>query len=421
MVFAENEPIISAVSAEFMMYTWEQQDWPAFTWSKQSLAATLNQAHTAHGRLLGNMEALGFLQRGEANLRALTEDVIRSSAIEDESLDLHQVRSSIARRLGMDVAGLVPSSHHVDGVVQMMLDATVDFDEPLTKARLFAWHAALFPTGRSGMHKLIMGDWCGTPATSTEGAKHPCSAKQGALKTDANSLGTSFLEDWRDDHDGPIQVISGPHARLRVHYEAPPAACVPSEMQKFLTWFENSSELDPFVKAGLAHLWFVTIHPFEDGNGRIARAIADMSLARAADSSKRFYSMSAQILLERKQYYGQLESTQKSDVDVTQWLSWFLDCLVRSIGSARMTLKSVLQKAQFWQHFSQAQFNKRQVAILNRLLDGFDGNMTTSKWAKIAKCSQDTAHRDILALIEQGVMKKDTAGGRSTSYSLCDT
>ncbi len=368
------------------MYIWEQQDWPTFTWSNESLFSSLNHTHTEHARLLGNMETLGFLQRGEANLRALTEDVIRSSAIEDHSLDLHQVRSSIARRLGMDVAGLVPSSHHVDGVVEMMLDATVDFDAPLTEARLFAWHAALFPTGRSGMHKLEL---------------HP-----------------RIVGDWRDDNDGPIQVISGPHGRLRVHYEAPSAAYVPSEMQKFLTWFENSTELDPFIKAGLAHLWFVTIHPFEDGNGRIARAIADMSLARAEDSSKRFYSMSAQILLERKQYYSQLESTQKSDVDVTQWLAWFLDCLVHSIRSARTTLKSVLQKAQFWQHFSQAQFNKRQVVMLNRLLDGFDGKMTTSKWAKIAKCSQDTAHRDILALIEQGVMKKDRAGGRSTSYSL---
>ena len=363
------------------MYLWEKPEWPALTWDEMSLAQPLARVSREQGRLLGKMETLGFELRGEAHLRTLTEDVVKSSEIEGEQLEHDQVRSSIARRLGMDVGGLVPAGRNVEGVVEMMLDATGNYAQPLTEDRLFAWHAALFPTGRSGMSKIRAGA-------------------------------------WRDDINGPMQVVSGPIGKEKVHYEAPPATCLPDEMAKFLRWFETPKDTDPLLTAGLAHLWFVTIHPFDDGNGRIARAIADMVLARAENTGQRFYSLSAQIRHERNEYYRTLVATQKGGLDVTHWQAWFLDCMLHAIDGAQETLGAVLAKAQFWERFVKEPLNKRQVKVLNRLLDGFEGKLTTSKWAKLAKCSQDTAYRDILDLVERGALKKDPGGGRSTSYSL---
>jgi len=363
------------------MYLWEKPEWPAFTWDEKALPKLLAQASREQGRLLGKMEALGFDLRSEAHLSTLTEDVVKSSEIEGEKLERDQVRSSIARRLGMDVSGLVPADRNVEGVVEMMLDATGNYAEALTEDRLFAWHASLFPAGRSGMVKIRIGD-------------------------------------WRDDSTGPMQVVSGPVGKEKVHYEAPPAARLPGEMAKFINWFEEPKDTDLLLTAGLAHLWFVTIHPFDDGNGRIARAIADMALARSEKTGQRFYSMSAQIRRERNDYYSTLEQTQKGTLDVTHWQNWFLTCLLRAIDGAQETLGAVLSKAQFWERFAKEPLNERQIKVLNQLLDSFDGKLTTSKWAKIAKCSQDTAYRDILDLLERGALKKDLGGGRSTSYSL---
>lgn len=363
------------------MYLWEKPDWPAFTWDEKALTALLAQVSREQGRLLGKMEGLGFDLRNEAHLRTLTEDVLKSSEIEGEQLPADQVRSSIARRLGMDVAGLVPADRDVEGVVEMMLDATTNYVQPLTEERLFAWHASLFPTGRSGMHKIRVGT-------------------------------------WRDDSTGPMEVVSGAIGKEKVHYQAPPAERLPHEMAKFLEWFEQLKDTDPLLTAGLAHLWFVTIHPFDDGNGRIARAIADMALARSEKTGQRFYSMSAQIRLERKDYYNTLEQTQKGTLDVTNWQTWFLECLHRAIDGAQDTLGAVMFKAQFWERFAKEPLNERQIKVLNRLLDGFEGKLTTSKWAKLAKCSQDTAYRDILDLVDRGALQKDAGGGRSTSYSL---
>ena len=364
-----------------MTYIWESARWPAMHWDDQVLGRRLAQVSREQGRLLGKMEGLGFELRSEAHLRTLTEDIVKSSEIEGEVLPPDQVRSSIARRLGMDVGGLVAADRNVEGVVEMMLDATGNHAAPLTEGRLFAWHASLFPTGRSGMRKITVGA-------------------------------------WRDDSTGPMQVVSGPIGREKVHYEAPPAGRVPAEMKKFLAWLAQPGETDPLLAAGLAHLWFVTIHPFDDGNGRIARAIADMALARAEQTSQRFYSMSGQIRAERDAYYDILERTQKSDLDVTRWQGWFLDCLLRAIEGARGTLSVVLDKAKFWERFAKQPLNERQVKVLNRLLDGFEGKLTSSKWARLAGCSQDTAHRDIMDLVERGALQKDPGGGRSTSYSL---
>ena len=363
------------------MYLWEKPDWPAFSWEEKALTSLLAQVSREQGRLLGKMEGLGFDLRNEAHLRTLTEDVLKSSEIEGEKLERDQVRSSIARRLGMDVAGLVPADRDVEGVVEMMMDATGNYSQPLTEERLFAWHASLFPTGRSGMHKIRVGA-------------------------------------WRDDSTGPMEVVSGAIGKEKVHYVAPPAERLADEMAKFLEWFEGPKDTDPLLTAGLAHLWFVTIHPFDDGNGRIARAIADMALARSEKTGQRFYSMSAQIRLERKDYYNKLEATQKATLDVTRWQTWFLECLHRAIDGAQETLGAVLFKAQFWERFAKEPLNERQIKVLNRLLDGFEGKLTTSKWAKLAKCSQDTAYRDILDLVERGALQKDAGGGRSTSYSL---
>lgn len=363
------------------MYLWERQNWPTCTWDEKQLSRLLTHVSREQGRLLGKMEGLGFGLRNEANLRTLTEDVVKSSEIEGEKLEPDQVRSSIARRLGIDVSGLIPADRNVEGVVEMMLDATENYAEALTEERLFAWHASLFPTGQSGMSKILVGS-------------------------------------WRDDSDGPMQVISGPIGREKVHYEAPPAGQVSDEMAKFLLWFEQPGDIDPLLIAGLAHLWFVTIHPFEDGNGRIARTIADMALARSEKTGQRFYSMSAQIRLEHKGYYDALEWTQKGELDVTRWQDWFLNCLLSAIEGAQDILSSILVKARFWERFAKEPLNERQIKILNRLLDGFEGKLTTSKWAKIAKCSQDTAYRDILDLIDRDALQKDAGGGRSTSYSL---
>ncbi len=363
------------------MYIHELKDWPRFHWSAERIAEPLASVRHRQGRLTGHMEALGFNLRQEAVLRTLTADVLKSSEIEGEKLDAEQVRSSIARRLGIDIGALTPADRGVEGVVEMMLDATRHFSQPLTSERLFDWHASLFPTGRSGMTKI----------------------KTGA---------------WRDDDTGPMQVVSGAIGKERVHFEAPKADRLAGEMGSFLDWFEGKDQIDPVLKAGLAHLWFVTIHPFDDGNGRIARAITDMALARSEHSPQRFYSMSAQIRQERNDYYDILERTQKGTMDITPWMEWFLRCLGRAIDGAQVTLGTVLEKARFWDRIQDVHLNSRQRLAVNRLLDGFEGKLTTSKYATLAKCSQDTAYRDILALVEHRVLVQNPEGGRSTSYSL---
>ena len=364
----------------------ELSDWPKFHWDQNRLAGTLAGVRHKQGRLVGRMEALGFPLQQEATLEALTEETVKSSEIEGEKLDVAQVRSSIARRLGMDVAGVDVVDRRVEGVVEMMLDATRNFDQRLTAERLFGWHASLFPTGRSGMRKLRVGA-------------------------------------WRDDTTGPMQVVSGPVGRQRVHFEAPAAERLAREMRAFLRWFNEGTGpavADDVLKAGLAHLWFVTIHPFDDGNGRIARAMADLGLARSEHSPQRFYSMSAQIRRERNDYYDILERSQKGTMDVTAWMEWFLGCLGRAIDGAETTLAAVLRKARFWQQHRDVPINDRQRVMLNGLLNGFEGKLTTSKWAVITKCSSDTALRDILDLLERGVLVRNLGAGRSTSYSLAD-
>lgn len=362
-------------------YNHQLSDWPNFLWDDKLLSGRLAAVRHRQGRLIGRMEALGFDLRGEAVLQTLVQDVIKSSEIEGENLDAQQVRSSIARRLGMDIAGLVPADRDVEGVVEMMLDATQHYAKPLTKERLFGWHAALFPTGHSGMSRIIVGG-------------------------------------WRDGRHGPMRVVSGPVGRERIHYEAPEAGRLESEMSIFLDWFENDTRVDCVLKSAIAHLWFVTIHPFEDGNGRIARAIADLMLARSEGSAQRFYSMSAQTRVERNDYYRILETTQKGGLDITAWLSWYLGCLDRAFDHAEDTLSSVLRKGRFWEHHSGMPFNDRQRDMLMRLLGGFFGKLTSGKWAKIQKCSQDTALRDISDLVARGILQKEPGGGRSTSYAL---
>lgn len=363
------------------MYIHELRDWPRFHWDRDRISEPLADVRHRQGRLIGHMEALGFILRQEAVLQTLTSDVLKSSEIEGERLDVQQVRSSIARRLGMDIVGLKPSDRHVDGVVEMMLDATRRFNRPLTAERLFGWHAALFPTGRSGLSRIKVGK-------------------------------------WRNDKTGPMEVISGPIGKERVHFQAPKASRIPREMRAFLKWFNAKAKGDLVLKAGLAHLWFVTIHPFDDGNGRIARAIADMALAQSENSPQRFYSMSSQIQQERNVYYDILERTQKGTMDVTLWMEWFVGCLGCAVDGAQTALGGVLAKARFWEQLTEVAINERQRAVLNRVLDGFEGKLTTSKYAKLAKCSQDTALRDILALVEQGALVRSPEGGRSTSYEL---
>lgn len=362
-------------------YIHQLPDWPKFHWNHEALAAPLASVRHRQGRLIGRMGAIGFSLRSEAVLETLTTDVLKSSEIEGEHLNPEQVRSSVARRLGMDVAGTVPADRNVEGVVEMMLDATQHFEKTLTAKRLFNWHAALFPTGNSGMRKITVGA-------------------------------------WRNDKTGPMQVVSGPMGRESVHYEAPAAVLMNAEMTRFVRWANEQDNTDPILKSALAHLWFVTIHPFDDGNGRIARAIADWVLARSENSAQRFYSMSAQIRRERKAYYDTLEATQKGSLDITPWMQWYLHCFDHALDGTENTLAAVFRKARFWEKHSGTTINDRQRLILNKMLDGFEGKLTSSKWAKLAQCSQDTAHRDIENLIERGMLIKDLARGRSTSYSL---
>lgn len=363
------------------LYLWQQADWPHWHFNAAALAEPLAQTHRAQGHLLGRMAELGLAQREQATLQVLTQEVIKTSEIEGERLDLESVRSSIARRLGVDIGALAPPDRHVDGVVDMVLDATGRFDQALTPGRLFGWHAALFPTGYSGMTRIRVGA-------------------------------------WRDDSSGPMQVVSGCLGREKVHYQAPPAHTLGAETNKFLRWFNADSKGDALIKAGLAHLWLVTLHPFDDGNGRISRAVGEMALARADRTPQRFYSLSAQLQRERKDYYDQLEATQKGTLDVTAWLAWFLGCLLRAVLGADDTLANVLGKAQFWQRCAGTPMNERQVKLVNRLLDGFEGKLTTAKWGSIAKCSTDTALRDITELLARGVLRKLEGGGRSTGYEL---
>ena len=362
-------------------YIWQMPDWAKWEYDYRRLAPALAKVHLAQGHILGRMHDIGMGLQDEATLRVLMDDVIKTSEIEGEHLNPDTVRSSVARRLGIDVGALAPADRHVDGVVDMVLDATGRSNSPLTDERLFGWHAALFPTGYSGINSIITGA-------------------------------------WRDDSSGPMQVLSGPIGRETVHYEAPPAYQIPHHMLDFLNWFNSADKGDALIKAGLAHLWFVTLHPFDDGNGRIARAVGDMALAQADQSAQRFYSLSAQIQRERQEYYDQLEKTQKGSLDVTLWLEWFLGCLLRALQGAELTLSAVLTKANFWRHWANIPMNERQIKLLNRLLDGFEGKLTTGKWSKIAKCSPDTALRDITALLNYGILIRSASGGRSTSYEL---
>ncbi len=374
------------------MYIWELPDWPQFKWDAAPLAEQLNKVVYEQGRLQGRMEGLGFTFRREARLEVFTQDVIKSSEIEGVKLDGDTVRSSIARKLGLDIGALKPVDRRVEGVVELILDATMNYAVPLSTERLFEWHSSLFPTGWSGMVRIRTGA-------------------------------------WRPAESGPMQVVSGAMGKEVVHFEAPPAECLDHEMQRFLKcflkWFLQSYESGDFggfgrgvIKAGVAHLWFVTIHPFEDGNGRIGRAILDMALARSENNARRFYSLSKQIEKEKKEYYRILEQTQKASLDITAYLVWYLGCLFRALEAARDLLSGVLTKARFWERFAGESLNERQIVMINRLLDGFEGILTSSKWAKIAKCSQDTAYRDITDLLAKGILVKNPGGGRSTSYSL---
>ncbi len=360
------------------MYIHQYENWPFFLWDQERVANLLIQLRHQQGRLIGGMESIGFQLRDESILQTLMQDVVKSSEIEGEILDQSLVRSSVARHLGMEIGALDIVDRNVDGVVEMMLDATQKFDQPLSKERLLNWHATLFPNGHSGFARIKVGMW----------------------------------------RTGPVQVVSGQMGKETLHFEAPPAERIDHEMKLFLDWLNNETTMDPVLMAALAHLWFVTIHPFDDGNGRIGRAIADMMLARSEKTSHRFYSLSAQIQTERKKYYAILEQTQKGELDVTSWIEWFLGCLGRAIDNALSTLDAIVHKAQFWEALAEAPLNDRQRKIINRMLDGFDGKLTSSKWAKMTKCSQDTAYRDILDLIDRGILTKNVEGGRSTSYSL---
>lgn len=364
-------------------YIHQNKNWPKFSFDSGALLPLLTRVRHKQGRLKGYMEFLGFAMRNETTLQTLTMDVLKSTEIEGELLNAEQVRSSIARRLGMDVAGLIAADRNVEGVVEMMLDATQNYHQKLTKDRLFGWHAALFPTGRSGMNKIIVGN-------------------------------------WRDHHKGPMQVVSGAMGKEKVHYQAPDASRLNDEMKVFLDWFDTNNETDVVLKSGIAHLWFISIHPFDDGNGRIARAIADMQLAKADNDAQRFYSMSAQIRVERKGYYEILERTQKGNLDITEWLLWYLNCFDRALNTTDQRLQLVLKKTKFWDTHATMLINERQRLMINKLFDGFDGKLTSSKWAKINKCSSDTALRDIQDLIKKEILKKEDAGGRSSNYLLVE-
>lgn len=363
------------------MYIHLIKDWPNFNWDNNAILPYVSKVRDLQGRLIGRMESLGFELREEAVLETLTEDVVKSSAIEGEFLNPEEVRSSIARRLGFELSGLPEASRDVEGVVEMMLDATQNYSAPLTKDRLCGWHSALFPTGRSGMHKITVGD-------------------------------------WRDDARGPMQVVSGPMGKEKVHYTAPEADRLESEMNGFIQWFNTDNTMESVIKSAIAHLWFVSIHPFDDGNGRIARAIADCQLARADRTEQRFYSMSAQIMKLKKEYYNILESTQKGSLNVSQWLVWYLECLTEALEATETTLSKVLVKARFWEIHKTTQLNERQVNMINMLLGDFFGKLHSAKWAKMTKVHRDTALRDIQDLVEKGILSDSGEGGRSTNYVL---
>lgn len=365
------------------MYIHQNKNWPKFTWQSEEFVNQLSEARNLQGRLIGKMETLGFDLRDEALLETLTLDVIKSSEIEGEHLNTEQVRSSIAQRLGIEFAGSIVSDRNVDGMVELMIDATSNCFKPLTKDRLFDWHAALFPMGRRGIFKITVAD-------------------------------------WRKDITGPMRVVSERLDNETIHFEAPDAVFVDKEMIRFLEWFNNENSIDLVIKAAIAHLWFVSIHPFQDGNGRITRALTDMLLAQSDKSTERFYSMSAQIRLERKEYYDILEKTQKGDLNITEWITWFINCLIKALKSTESTLTKILIKANFWNRHSRTVLNDRQNKILNKLLDGFEGKLTSVKWGKIANCSKDSAVRDINDLIKKGILEKEMAGGRSTSYIIKD-
>lgn len=362
-------------------YIHELGQWPDFTWDQTVVNDLLAQTRYLQGKVLGRMESLGFNLQADASLLALTHEIVKSSEIEGEMLPQDQVRSSLARKLGLDVAGLVASNRNIDGIVELMLDATQNFKQPLTAERLFHWHRNLFPDGFSGAYRINTGN-------------------------------------WRTDETGPMQVVSGPMGKERIHFEAPAANRLATEMEKFLLWFNSDSSMDLLLKSAVAHFWFITIHPFDDGNGRIARALSDMLLARSDNSTKRFYSLSAQIRKERNEYYNHLEKSQNGDLNITQWISWYLTCLSHSLESTTQEFNNVLAKATFWEKNKTTALNARQKIMLNKLLDGFEGKLNTSKWAKITKTSQDTAMRDIHALMVLGILEKENAGGRSTHYTL---
>ncbi|MGB8357181.1 MAG: Fic family protein [Bacteroidales bacterium] len=362
-------------------YIYQQPDWPQFKWDSNAIIQPLAAARHLQGKLTGKMEALGFKLRNEAVLETLTTEVTKTSEIEGHILDLGMVRSSIARKLGIDVSGLVPSDRNVDGIVDMMLDATQNYEKPMTADRLFGWHSALFPSGRSGMYKIVVGH-------------------------------------WRDDSTGPMQVVSGAMGKEKVHYQAPPSGDIENEMKAFLSWFNKGPKEELILKSAIAHLWFITIHPFEDGNGRIARALSEMLLTRSDNTPRRFYSMSSQIRSDRKKYYAILEKIQKGSLDITGWMVWYLKCLEGALHSSEAILSKVLDKHRFLAKFTSEPLNPRQILMINKLLDDFEGHLTTSKWAKIAKCSQDTALRDIQDLSNKNILKKNPSGGRSTSYVI---
>ena len=364
-------------------FIYQKQNWPKFKWDNEFLLPKIGRVRNEQGKILGFMESMGFELRTEANLETLTLDILKSNEIEGELLNRQEVRSSLARRLGMDLVGLIPSARNVDGVVDMMVDAIENNKEPISEERLFGWHSSLFPSGRSGMFKILTG----------------C---------------------YREDSTGPMQVVSGALGKEKVHFQAPSSDIVKSEMDVFINWFNNENHHDPVLKAGIAHLWFLTIHPFEDGNGRIARALTDLLLSRSDGIIQRYYSMSSQILKERKGYYEILEKTQKGTLDITLWLEWFINCLMKSLESSTGILSKVIAKARFWNKYAMISFNTRQKVMLNKLMDDFFGKLTSKKWAKMTKCSPDTALRDIQDLISKGILRKEAAGGRSTNYELIE-
>ena len=380
--YAVNKTYICRISKEIIMarYIYQHKNWPNFTWDEQQVQTTLGKVRHLQGRLFGQLSALGFSEKEETQFTSVSLEVLKSSEIEGEKLNEEQVRSSIARKLGINYAGMVPSSRDVEGVVEMMLDATQNYASPLDEERLFGWHAALFPSGRSGMHKI----------------------------------------DTACYRSGEMQIVSGPMGKERVHFEAPPPEKIKAEMDAFLSWYNSDTNLDLVVKAAVAHFWFIIIHPFDDGNGRIARALSDLLLTRSEDSNQRFYSLSSQILIERKVYYATLQKVQHSTGDISKWMDWFLNCFHRALLATEKSMKNILRKSEFWDLHKETILNGRQRLIINKLFDGFEGKLKTSKWAKITKCSTDTALRDIKDLMAKEILKPEGSGGRSTNYELVE-